>query len=237
MKCLFSLVLIVSATIFVDAFVVPERRTILLRPFDRTPQSPLERRKTVAPPSTRTTTITRLQFSLSSPAIKWAAGHVLGGLLPVPFVTGATTTWYRRIDLPSWTPPDRLFGPVWTFLYSSMGVAAYRVATTSAGASWLMNLWWLHLALNYSWAAVFFGMQRLRLGLIINFLLVATLALIIPLFYQTNTLSGLLLLPYAAWVSFATALNWAVCKRNPTSGKYNEAMIQAKILAMQKDIK
>lgn len=148
--------------------------------------------------------------------------HVAGGALAAPVVLDATkgkSGWYRKIDLPSWTPPDRVFPPIWTTLYACMGVAVARVIkrSPSPGPNWLIPLWFGHYLLNLSWAPIFFGAKRLRFGLMINCLLVGSLATIIPLFAANNSVSGWLLLPYMAWLLYATALNFAICKaRNPT---------------------
>eukprot|EP00527_Entomoneis_sp_CCMP2396_P008964 CAMPEP_0198147406 /NCGR_PEP_ID=MMETSP1443-20131203/35460_1 /TAXON_ID=186043 /ORGANISM="Entomoneis sp., Strain CCMP2396" /LENGTH=144 /DNA_ID=CAMNT_0043811729 /DNA_START=435 /DNA_END=869 /DNA_ORIENTATION=+ len=132
-----------------------------------------------------------------------------------------------------------------------MGVAAARVyqrtTTTAAAAaasstslsgitnSGVMVLWAIHYLLNLTWAPVFFGLKRLRLGSVINYLMLATLSVLIPLFYRNNAISGLLLLPYLAWLLVATALNNAVCRRNPTDKNgYNEAMFQSELLGLQK---
>jgi tryptophan-rich sensory protein len=170
-----------------------------------------------------------------SAPVAWAVAHAVGGALGAPVVSKAKG-WYKRINLPPWTPPDFVFAPVWTMLYSAMGVAAARVYQNTQSLSSLpMVLWMIHyVVLNLSWAPVFFGMKRLRLGMILNSLMLATLLLIIPLFYQINQVSGLLLLPYLAWLSFATALNSAICRRNPTKNGYNEAMLQADLLTLQK---
>jgi benzodiazapine receptor len=170
--------------------------------------------------------------------ITWALLHVIGGASGTPIVTKATKPdgWYRKIDLPEWTPPDRLFAPVWTTLYACMGVAAARVASTQITKFSLpMVLWGVHMFLNLIWANVFFGMKRLRMGMWINSSLVVTLAAIIPLFYQHNPVSAYLLLPYAAWLSFATLLNNAICKRNPTIGGYNAAKLQSDLIQLQQD--
>jgi tryptophan-rich sensory protein len=178
-------------------------------------------------------------ISASSPAA-WAVGHAVGGALGAPIVAKAVKSWYKKIDLPPWTPPDRLFAPTWTALYSAMGVAAYRVyqRTGCSLTSTPMKLWLVHYFLfNLPWAPAFFGMKRLRLGLVLNFLMVGSLVgLIIPLFYANNALSGLLLLPYLGWLSFATVLNYAICKRNPTDKDgYNAAKFQAGLEALQKE--
>jgi hypothetical protein len=69
--------------------------------------------------------------------------------------------------------------------------------------------------------------------MILNVLMLVTLGILIPLFYRNNPLSGLLLLPYLAWLTFATALNNSICRRNPTQNGYNEAMLQADLIQLQ----
>jgi tryptophan-rich sensory protein len=175
---------------------------------------------------------------LEASPITWALLHVIGGASGAPIVAKATKPggWYKKIDLPEWTPPDRLFAPVWTTLYACMGVSAARVASTQiTPVSLPMVLWGVHMFLNLIWANVFFGMKRLRMGMWINSALVVTLAVIIPIFYQHNPVSAYLLLPYAAWLSFATFLNNSVCKRNPTIGGYNAAKLQSDLIQLQKD--
>jgi benzodiazapine receptor len=169
------------------------------------------------------------------PTAKWAVGHMIGGVLGVPTVIHSTRTngWYRKIDLPSWTPPNAIFGPVWTLLYAMMGVAIGRIYAATNANKLLLPLWSLHFALNLLWAPVFFGKQRLRLGLIINVALVSSLAVIMPLVYQMSNVSAYLLLPYAAWLAFATVLNRAICQRNPTSHGYNDAMLQSDLWDLQ----
>lgn len=210
-------------------------------------------------PRHRTTTVTRsisrqtlLLFptatTTTATTIAWTLGHVVAGALPTPIVIGATKTWYRRIDLPAWTPPDQLFGPVWTVLYACMGVAVARVVqqmaatvatatTTTPPLLWThptIVLWMGHFLLNVTWAPVFFGLQRLRAALLMNYGLLASLCFgILPRFASSNALSAWLLVPYAVWLLYATALNQAVCRLNPTVKGYNNAMLQADLLKLQ----
>lgn len=164
-----------------------------------------------------------------------AVGHVIGGVTGTPIVLQGTKKggWYRRISLPPWTPPDRLFGPVWTLLYSLMGVAFSRIGRALGFWSPPALLWLAHYALNLSWAPVFFGMQRLRLALFVNWGLLASLSVIVPWYYKIDPISGMLLIPYAAWLLFATALNAEICRLNPTVKGYNEAKFQAGLLDLQ----
>jgi tryptophan-rich sensory protein len=178
---------------------------------------------------------TQLSAALLPPTAWWAVGHVVGGALATPLVVQATKTWYRNIDLPSWTPPNRVFAPVWTTLYSCMGVAAGKIYYSRPVSKLPMILWSLHCALNLLWAPMFFGLQRLRLGFLISLGQIVSLAIILPVFYQIQPLSAVLLLPYLSWLMFASYLNQAICKRNPTTHGYNNAMLQADLCQLQRD--
>lgn len=168
-----------------------------------------------------------------SPVVWSAIGHVLGGTTGVPVVAKGIKTWYKKVNLPPWTPPDRIFAPTWTLLYAAMGVAAGRIYQKVGGVTLPLILWACHYLLNLSWAPVFFGRKRLRLGLWMNLVLLTSLGYIIPLFCQIDALSAKLLLPYLAWLIFATALNWSVCSRNPTVDGYNNAKFEADLDQLQ----
>lgn len=179
------------------------------------------------------------------PSTWWVAAHVAAGCSGAPIVATATKSggWYRKIDLPSWKPPDWLFGPVWTALYASMGLAVSRIYNSStklqAVGAIMKNpallLWAVHFTLNLIWAPVFFGLQRFRLGFFVSALMVVSLAMVIPMFYAINESSAYLLLPYLAWITFATFLNKAICKLNPTEKGYNNAMFQAQLARLQQE--
>lgn len=166
-------------------------------------------------------------------AASWISGCVVGGTLGTPFVVGAIKTWYRKIPLPTWTPPDRIFAPVWTSLYAMMGLATSQVAVVAASAPVLHFL--SHFCVNIAWAPVFFGLQRLRLALFMNYALCASNAVLIMQYKAAAGLSSaLLLVPYMVWLLFATALNLRICKLNPTTQGYNNARWQADINKLQK---
>lgn len=78
-------------------------------------------------------------------------------------------------------------------------------------------------------------MKRLRAGHGLNLVLVATLLAIIPMFYRINAVSGILLLPYLAWLVFATKLSETICRLNPTVKGYNNAMLEAGICKLQQE--
>mmetsp|Transcript_26843 Transcript_26843/g.63071 ORF Transcript_26843/g.63071 Transcript_26843/m.63071 type:complete len:268 (+) Transcript_26843:68-871(+) len=183
----------------------------------------------------------RHKLSAVPPSVWWILGHATLPFSGVPFVVNGTREggWYRKIDLPPWTPPDSLFGPVWTFLYTCMGLAVSRISrlsTTSPMKNPLVLLWMGHFVLNMSWAPIFFGLQRFRMGLAISCVLIGSLAAIIPLFYAVDPTAAFLLVPYALWLAFATfGLNLSICRRNPTRNGYNEAMFQAQLIKLQED--
>lgn len=181
------------------------------------------------------------KLSAVPPSVWWVLGHTTLPFTGVPFVINGTREggWYRKIDLPPWTPPDRLFGPVWTFLYTCMGLAISRISKFSSSPPLknpLVLMWLGHFVLNMSWAPIFFGLQRFRLGLAISYLLIGSLAAIIPLFYAVDPTAAFLLVPYTLWLSFATfGLNVSICRRNPTKNGYNEGMFQAQLIKLQEN--
>ena len=117
-----------------------------------------------------------------------------------------------------------------------MGIAAARVAAVKGWKSTPLLLWALHLTLNLSWAPFFFGMAKLRAGLLINCLMVVSLPVVLKLYAAVDTTAALLLLPYFVWVVFATFLNQTICKLNPMDGTgYSNAMVQKDIAMSQKE--
>ncbi len=146
------------------------------------------------------------------------AGWIAVSFIPAWFGTQFTAPeWYQQLDRPTWAPPGSLFGPVWTFLYASMGVAAWLIwvkAGFRRGAL-PVGLFLLQLIPNALWSWLFFGLNRMDLALadivILWVLIVATIAA----FWRVHRLAALLLVPYLAWVSFATALNFALWQMNP----------------------
>jgi benzodiazapine receptor len=125
--------------------------------------------------------------------------------------------WYVSADKAPWTPPNWLFGPVWTVLYIGMAVAAWLVWRSGADlASRPLRLYWAQLVLNLAWTPLFFGLYPVLGSLALWLALAVILALIVALtftvldFGPISTPAGILLLPYLSWVIFAGTLNaWA----------------------------
>lgn len=128
-------------------------------------------------------------------------------------------TWYQALAKPSFNPPDAVFAPVWTALYIMMAVAVWRVWRRHGlkPARGAMALFALQLALNVAWSVLFFGLRLIGPALAeIVVLWLAIVATAIA-FWRHDRLAGLLLLPYAAWVAFATLLNAALWHLNPAA--------------------
>src|SRR5574340_1464208 len=123
------------------------------------------------------------------------------GALGALFTAPSIPTWYAGLHKPSWTPPGRVFGPVWTTLYALMAVAAWLVWRQAGfGARGALLLFLAQLVLNVGWSALFFGLHRPALAFFeIIVLWLAILASTIA-FWPHSLAAGILLLPYLAWV-------------------------------------
>lgn len=141
-----------------------------------------------------------------------AAGGI-GSIFTFPSVGN----WYAKLNKPFWTPPDWVFGPVWTFLFLCMAVAAWLVWRRYgfAGAVVPMALFALQLALNVAWTWVFFGLHLP--GAAFAEIIVLWLAILATLiaFWALVPAAGWLMVPYLLWVTYAATLNWGLWKMNP----------------------
>ena len=117
--------------------------------------------------------------------------------------------WYSKLARPPLTPPNWVFGPVWTVLYIMIAISLilYIKQARQNLTYWAIAAIVLHLITNFSWTGIFFGLQRPGWALFDIILLDLTLALLIVHFWQTSRLSSVLLWPYLVWVLFATYLN------------------------------
>ena len=125
-------------------------------------------------------------------------------------------TWYRGIAKPSWTPPDRVFGPVWAVLYGTMAIAAWLVwrehLRIPVGGA--MRPFFVQLALNLAWSFLFFRWHRPDLAVADIALLWVAIGATVVAFAVRRLAAGVLLLPYWAWAGFAALLNATVWRMN-----------------------
>lgn len=124
--------------------------------------------------------------------------------------------WYDALRKPDWTPPNWIFGPVWTMLYLAMAVAAWLVWRRRGlvGAKGALALYAFQLALNLAWSGLFFALKRPGLAFGEVVVLWLGIAATLAAFWKVDRVAGLLLAPYLAWVTFASCLNFAVWRLN-----------------------
>lgn len=125
--------------------------------------------------------------------------------------------FYMQLHRPSWAPPGWLFGPVWSLLYLMMAFSAWLVwrEVGFKHGCLPLTLYLLQLAFNIAWSWLFFVLQSGLCAFFDVVVLCGMLLATLIAFWRVHALAGLLLLPYLAWVSFATALTFAVWQLNP----------------------
>ncbi len=154
-----------------------------------------------------------------SPSAKWlrlliVAALVLGvevisSLITIPQVQ----SWYPTLTKPAWNPPDWLFGPVWTTLYALIAFAGWRVWERVEGQhrrGWshpAMCAFAAQLFLNFFWSILFFGLHFTQVALLDIVMLLLSIGVMIRRFYPLDRLSAWLMVPYFAWVAYASTLN------------------------------
>lgn len=149
--------------------------------------------------------------------IGWVIGCELVGIIGSIFTVSAIPTWYALLNKPWFAPPNWLFGPVWTALYAGMGVAGYllwELAQNKKKAKIARKFFAAQLLLNFIWTPVFFGLRSPELGLCIILPMWLAIVLTIRSSYLVSRTAAYLLIPYLAWVSFASLLNGALALLN-----------------------
>ncbi len=122
--------------------------------------------------------------------------------------------WYEALAKPAWTPPGWAFPVAWTALYALMGIALWTAWRAGAGRL-ALGVFAAQLVLNAAWSWLFFGLHRPGLALVEIVVLWLLILASTVLFWRLRPLAGGLLVPYLAWVGFATALNAAIVRLNP----------------------
>jgi len=163
------------------------------------------------------------------PAIATIATAIVGGLA----TPQGLQSWYQTLEKPAWNPPNWLFGPVWTTLYILIAIAGaiaikqgvdpqpitednedFPAKPSHQSVRAAMAVFYAQLALNALWSWLFFAWRRLDLALLDIVVMVSLIALNVGLFARLKRSCGLLLIPYLAWVSFATVLNLTIWNLN-----------------------
>jgi len=131
----------------------------------------------------------------------------------------SAAAFYGQLAQPTWAPPASVFGPVWTFLYVLMAISAWLVWRHGGWRSnpTALGLYVAQLVANVLWSWLFFGWKQGALAFADIALLLALIVATIVAFHRVRPAAAWLLLPYLAWVTFASALNYAVWQANPAA--------------------
>lgn len=137
----------------------------------------------------------------------------VGGAVTAP----AIPEWYRGLAKPSWTPPEWVFPVVWPVLYLMIAASLFRLwqkVPPSPERSTALGLFATQLALNAAWSPVFFGLRGPQAGVLLILALLLALAFTLRAVFRLDAAAGWLLVPYSAWVCYASTLNVAIAILN-----------------------
>ena len=154
----------------------------------------------------------RILKALAFVLVSEAAG-IIGSI----FTISSIPTWYPTLNKPSFSPPNYLFGPVWTLLYALMGIAAFLVWEKGLKKKEVkkgLTLFFIQLVLNSLWSIIFFGFQNPTLALFEIIILWTFILKTTLVFYKISKSAGYLFIPYLLWVTFAAFLNLSIVLLN-----------------------
>ncbi|MDJ0625296.1 MAG: TspO/MBR family protein [Candidatus Caenarcaniphilales bacterium] len=129
----------------------------------------------------------------------------LAGLIGGLITSNSVDTWYSTLIRPSLTPPNWIFGPVWTILYALLGVSSWIIFQSES--SWkkrALTAFFINILINVIWSFLFFGLQSTLLGFIWIIVLELSIIWVLVEFWRVSKLASFLMLPYFLWVSFAS---------------------------------
>lgn len=141
----------------------------------------------------------------------------MAGILGAIFTISAIPLWYNNINKPSFNPPSWVFGPVWTILYTMMGISFFLIwidKNEKKRKQTALIIFGIQLFLNAIWSPIFFGLRSPLLGLMVIILMWIFIILTIIKFFKISKTAAFLLIPYFFWVSFATILNFFIWQLN-----------------------
>lgn len=160
-------------------------------------------------------------------------GVVLLGFLAGQVGGNADSLWFQSLEKPAIFPPPATFGIVWGILYAVMGVALALVGAAYGARrrKLALTLFAIQLLLNLAYTPLFFGAQQITAALVLLLALNVAVVATTFVFWQVRRAAGLLMLPYLAWVAFATVLNWQFLQLNPNAdgGRVSGGVEQAAI--------
>ena len=159
--------------------------------------------------------MTQLPFRKRWPALVIILLVTLGSGALVGFLTRDSMSVYSQIVKPSFAPPSWLFPVAWSILYAAMSVSLWLILRQDQPSRGIVVLYALQLLVNLVWPFIFFTMQAFGLAFWCLILLLALVIWLMIRAFQVTPAAGWLLVPYAAWCTFAAVLNFAVARLNP----------------------
>ena len=117
--------------------------------------------------------------------------------------------WYSQIVQPSFSPPSWVFGPVWTTLYLLMSLAVW-LSWLSQKDKKTLKIYFIHIFFNAIWSIIFFGFHQISIALFDLLIILFFILWLMRIYYKSNKLSFLLMIPYLLWSSYALLLNVSI---------------------------
>jgi tryptophan-rich sensory protein len=160
----------------------------------------------------------RLAISIAIPLMAGVIGSI--------FTSQSVSTWFQTIERPWFSPPNWLFGPVWTTLYVLMGISLFLVWRATSTITLPKDrhsrkiaafiVFGIQLILNVLWSFLFFGLRSPQLAFAEIVILLISIVVTIVIFSKISRLAALLMMPYTGWVTFASFLNLQIWLLNPS---------------------
>ena len=139
--------------------------------------------------------------------------------------------WFATLEKPALYPPPATFGIVWSILYVMMGLAFAGVCSSwgSRGRGLAIAVFLVQFVLNLAWSPVFFAMHKIETAFVVIVAMDVLVAVCVVLFWRIRRWAGALLLPYLAWILFATLLTWQIWQLNPDASNAQPATATQRI--------
>jgi translocator protein len=138
----------------------------------------------------------------------------LAGIIGSIFTVSSIPTWFAGLNKPSFSPPNYLFGPVWTILYLMMGISLFLIWKKGGNNRTALIIFFIQLLLNTFWSIIFFGLKMPFAAFVEIIIMWVFILLTIISFYGISKPAAYLLIPYLLWVSFASVLNFKIWMLN-----------------------
>lgn len=155
--------------------------------------------------------------------LKWLSVSLAVLLLGGWLTSFGLGDWYKSLRFPPFQPPAWLFSPAWTIILTLLAIATWKITDGIADKkpvrlAWPLTLYAAQIVLNSGWSLLFFAMRRPDFALWEILVLDLVLLAMIVFYWRISKVAGLMMVPYFAWLVFATAINWWIVSNNGPFG-------------------